>query len=133
MGVRKSGRRRIEVAGRLFVWFVREDSDSPDLVLQVICEDKHFLVDYHLARPDEPFLTVVGGEFPGVSEFGGSWRRFRCPRWEADGKVTPRDVRRLIEWCLSTDKVLVEVNWRNVPLLMRGATVSTRDQGFPPA
>jgi hypothetical protein len=116
MGVRKSGRRPIEVLGRTFVWYVCEDSDSCDLVLHVSSEDKAFLVNYHLSQPDEPYLIVLGRDFPGVPDVGGVWRRFRCARWEDDGVVTPAVVRRLVEWCLSSDKELVEIGWRNSPL-----------------
>jgi hypothetical protein len=81
MGVRKSGRRRIEVAGRSFVWYVCGDPDSLDMVLHVVSEDKRFLVNYHIAQPGEPLLIVIGRDFPGVHDVGGVWRRFRCPRW----------------------------------------------------
>jgi hypothetical protein len=30
--------------------------------------------------------------------------------------VTPGSVRRLIEWCLSASKELIEVNWTGTPL-----------------
>jgi hypothetical protein len=116
MGVRKSGRRRIEVAGRTFVWYVCDDTDSADRVLHVVSEDKRFLVKYHLAQPGEPFLIVIGRDFPGVAGAGGVWRRFRCPGWEAaDGVVTPIRVRRLIDWCFSPEKAFLDVNWRNIP------------------
>lgn len=116
MGVRKSGRRRLDVDGRLFVWYVCDDPDSLGMVLHVVSEDKRFLVTYHLAQPGEPFIIVIGRDFPGVPDAGGVWRRFRCPRWEAtDGVLTPRRVRRLIGWCFSSQKALIEVNWRNTP------------------
>jgi hypothetical protein len=114
MGIRKKWRRRINVRGRLFIWYVCEDSDSPDLVLHVISEDKQFIVMYHLDQPGNPFLIVIGPEFTGVPNAGGIWRRFLCPRWESDSKVTPATVRSLIEWCLSSDKSLQEVDWRGL-------------------
>ncbi len=40
MGVRKKWRRRINVRGRIFIWYVCEDCDSEDLVLHVISEGK---------------------------------------------------------------------------------------------
>jgi hypothetical protein len=116
VAVSKKNRRRIEVAGRPFVWYVCEDRDWPGLVLHVISEDQRFVVTYRLAQRGEPFLIVLGREFPGVPDAGCAWRRFRCPAWEVDGVVTPGGVRRLIEWCLAADKPLVEVDWRNRPL-----------------
>ncbi len=117
MAVRKKNRRRIEVAGRLFVWYVCEDRDWPGLVLHVISQDQRFVVRYRLAQRGEQFLVVRGREFPGVPDAGGAARLFRCPAWEVGGVVTPGGVRRLIEWCLSADKPLVEVNWHNDPLI----------------
>jgi hypothetical protein len=115
MGVRKKGRRRIDVEGRPFLWYVCDDPDSADTVLPVISEDKGFIVQYHLGQTGEPFLIVLGHDFPEVPEAGGCWLRFRCPRWETDSGVTPGGVRRLIEGCLSAPKELVEVDWRGVP------------------
>ncbi len=112
MGVRTKWRRRIRVGDRLFIWYVCEDYDSPDMVLQVVSEDKKFIVRYHLGQADDPFLIVIGAEFTGVPDAGGIWRRFLCPRWESNSKVTPASVRSLIEWCLSSDKPLREVDWR---------------------
>jgi hypothetical protein len=115
MGVRKKGRRRIDVEGRPFLWYVCDDPDSADTVLHIISEDKGFIVQYHLGQTGEPFLIVLGPDFPGVPDAGGCWLRFRCPRWETDSGVTPGGVRRLIDWCLSAHKELVEVDWRGVP------------------
>jgi hypothetical protein len=114
MGVLKKGRHRINVRGRPFVWYVCDDSDSSDKVLHVIAEDKGFIVQYHLGQSGEPLLSVLGHDFPGVPDAGGCRLRFRCPRWETDSVVTPGGVRRLIEWCLSANKELIEVDWRGV-------------------
>src|SRR5947209_3185842 len=113
MAVRKKGRRRIEVCGRHFVWYVCEDPDSADTVLHVASEDKRFIVTYHLNQPDPPFLIVLGKEFPSVPGTGGVWRRFLCPAWEHESVMTPGGVRRLIEWCLAPGRSeVIEVNWR---------------------
>jgi len=50
MGIAKKGRRKLTVAGRLFIWYVAEDDDSADLVLTVASEDKSFIVKYHLGQ-----------------------------------------------------------------------------------
>jgi hypothetical protein len=80
----------------------------------LISEDKGFIVQDHLGQSGEPFLIVLGPDFPGVPDAGGCWRRCRCPCWESDSVVTPAGVRRLIEWCLSAIKELIEVDWRGV-------------------
>jgi len=111
MAISKQGRRRLEVEGRFYVWYVGEDDDSADLILHVMAVDKRLMVRYHLNQPVEPFLTVIGREFAGLADVGGCWRRFRCPRWAASGTVGPGEVRRLIEWCSSPDQPLVEVDY----------------------
>jgi hypothetical protein len=103
MGVRKKGRRRITICGRSFLWYVAaNDPFSLDLVLHVASTDKKLILHYHLAQQGEPILVVVGPEFRGLIDPVGHRRRFHCPKWDSDGKVKPGDVRRLIEWCLTT-------------------------------
>lgn len=114
MAVRTKGRRKFEVDGRPYVWFVGDDDDSADKILHVISHDKRLIVHYHLGQedPERRFAIALGQEFGGVV-MNGIWRRFLCPRWESDeGKVTPRDVRRLILWSLSEQEPRVEVDWR---------------------
>jgi len=119
MGVALKGRRKLIVNGRYYVWHVREDDDSPDLVLHVASADKHFLVQYHLAQPEETrFLIVVGPEFSGLTRTNGTFRRFTCPRWESDsGTITPRSVRELILWCLTDNRPRIEVDWTGQPVV----------------
>ena len=126
MGIAKKKRRKIVVNGRDFFWYIAEDDDSfPPTVLNnlhevndlhalnVISEDKKFIVRYHLGQenPDTRHLTVIGEEFAGQN-YHGSWRRFKCPRWGSRDTVTPKDVRGLIEWCLEENKEIIEVDYR---------------------
>ena len=118
MAVRKRGRRRIVVNNRLFLWWVQEDNDSPNLVLYVVSQDKQFLVQYYLGYPEETcHLIVIGKEFGGLTDIGGIWRRFRCPQWEASGAITPSSVRSLILWSLSMEEARIEVDWRGLAKL----------------
>lgn len=112
MGVATKGRRKIDVNGRRFVWYVCEDEDSADLVLHVASQDKRLLVRYHLGQPEGGrVVLVVGPEFGGVPDAGGCHRRFLCPQWEDDGRVTPAAVRRLVLWCQSDGEDRVERDW----------------------
>jgi hypothetical protein len=113
MGVRKKKRRKITVNKRQFIWWVSEDSDSPDVILRILSDDKKFIVNYHLDQPEEQrFLIVLGKEFPGLANAGHTWKRVRCPRWESDSGVTPAAVRQVIKWCLYEDRPLVQLNWK---------------------
>ena len=113
MAVKTKGRRKITVGNRQFVWYMGDDDDSCDHVLHVVSHDKAFNVNYHLEQPAETrHLAVLGREFPGLPDAGGNWMRVRCPRWEEGGALTPGGVRRLIDWCLSTERKLVEVDYR---------------------
>ena len=119
MGVALKGRRKLIVNGRPFVWHVREDDDSSDLVLHVASADKHFLVQYHLSQPEETrFLIVIGPEFTGVARSDGTFRRFTCPRWESESAtITPRSVRDLILWSLTDPHPRHEVDYTGKPIM----------------
>jgi hypothetical protein len=99
MGVRTKGRRKLDIDGRLYVWWIHEDPDGAGPVLHVVSKDKKLIVMYALCQPKgEDYVVVLGSEFAGA-ETGGVWRRFRSPSWVEDGAVSPRTVRDLIKWC----------------------------------
>lgn len=101
MGVRTKGRRKLDIDGRRYVWWVQEDRDGAGPVLHVVSEDKRLIVMYALWQPvGEDYVVVLGSEFAGA-ETGGCWERFRSPSWIERGAVSPRTVRGLIEWCQS--------------------------------
>ncbi|GAA5123930.1 hypothetical protein JIN84_11995 [Luteolibacter yonseiensis] len=108
MGVSKKNRRKIIVEQREFYWYVCEDVDdfpeaaTGDLrVVNILSEDKTFIVRYHIGQsvPELRHVTIIGHEFGGGME-PGSWRRFLCPDWCPGLIVNPAVVRRIIEWCL---------------------------------
>lgn len=113
MGIAKKARRKLNLAGRMFIWYIAPDYDSADLVLHVASDDKRFIVKYHLGQSDDRrFLIVIGREFDGLPDAGGPWIRVRCPAWEVAGAIGPRAVRRLIEWSQEPDKTIVRVDWK---------------------
>ena len=120
MAVRKRSRRKLAVGDRQYVWYVKEDDDSPDHILHVLSDDKQFIVQYRLAQPpSRQYVTVLGKEFPRATGTGGVWRRFRCPRWDSEtGIISSGGVRSLIDWCMETSEETVEVDsaGRAVPL-----------------
>lgn len=117
MAVATKGRRKIKVGDRDFIWYISDDYDSADLVLHVASYDKKIIIKYHLHQPDETrFLIVLGKEFNGLLNAGGSWIRVLCPKFEKDSVITPASVRMLVDWCLSDKSELVEVDWLGNPI-----------------
>jgi hypothetical protein len=120
VAVRKKGRRKLVVDGRLFVWWVCES--EPDCwigeVLTVASEDGRFFVRFYLGQhPDRRFLVVQARELAGLSDAGGCWTRVRCPEWQSGPGIRPADVRRLIDWCFSPDQPRIRTDYRGEPLV----------------
>jgi hypothetical protein len=122
MAIARAGRRRIEVEGRAFLWWVAEDlEEAGALTLYVASADKRFQVRYPLEQEDERrFLTVVGRELPGLPEARPSWVRLRCPRFGTAAAVTPATVRSVIDWCLDAGAERVQLDWLGIEM-KRGA------------
>ena len=126
MGVLKKRRAKLVANCRLYVWWVccePDGYDHPlDMLLRVVSDDKHFAVVYRLGQAAvrrRPFVVVQGPEFPHVDS--GCWRRVRCPRWTDDVTITPRFVRRLVDWCTDPDKENVLVDWRGALIGEQGS------------
>jgi hypothetical protein len=118
MAIRRKNRRKIVVDNRRFVWWVCDGETDWGYgpTLTIASEDKRFVVCRFLTYTLEPvYLVVMGPEFPGLDSGDGGWRRVQCPVWEDTPMITPGQVRRLIEWCLSGEVPLVEVNRLGIP------------------
>jgi hypothetical protein len=125
MSVRKKGRHKLDVEGRAFVWYVKQDDDSNAYILYVLSDDKRFFVKYMLQAQDaRRYLIVVGKEFGRVPGTGNCWRRFRCPAWENNGLITPSSVRKLIDWSQQTNMLTEEVDCAGLPLPLGGCCTS---------
>jgi hypothetical protein len=118
MAISKKHRRRLAVSGRSFLWWVYQDMEACGaMVLKVASEDKRMLVEYELDQvEDSRYLRVLGPEFPGLRYSDPALSRIRCPRFHANAAVTPGDVRRMVEWCLDSEKAVKLVNWRGKTL-----------------
>jgi hypothetical protein len=113
MGIATKYRRKININGRIFIWYVRENlEDIGRLSLNVVSADKHFIVTYRLDQTDDVrHLEIKGKEFPGLLDAGHCWKRILCPQWETNSIITPNSVRALIDWCLNSDRPLILVDW----------------------
>lgn len=119
MGVAKKYRRKIDIQGRCFLWYVQEDLDwlahnGCLVALSIISEDKHLIISYGIGQTETyRHLVSLGKEFAKLAPSSslGS-RRVRCPQWEQDGAISPAIVRQIVEWCGIYDAEAIEVNWR---------------------
>ena len=112
MGVATKNRRKIDVDGRRYLWYVADDHDDfpPTvaegeqlLALNILSDDKRFIARFHLGQGQSEgrHITIIGREFAGIDS-PGTWRRFLCPNWCVQRAITPIDVRAVIEWCNDT-------------------------------
>ena len=104
MSVKKKNRRKITVNDRLFIWYIAEANSTLDQTLFVVSEDKKFIVHYILKQTsNEPyFVEVVGKEIGGLVREKQTKVNIISPTWEIENTITPKSVRNLITWCLST-------------------------------
>lgn len=114
MGLSKKGKRQIVVNDRRFYWCIANGlSGIGGDVLKIISEDKSVLCYYPLfdLHGKNRFMIACGELLGGEAIDKRGRRSYQCPRWEnEDWSITPRGVSKFIEWCLSCDRKLVEVD-----------------------
>jgi hypothetical protein len=113
MAISTKGRRKLRLDDRLFLWwFSGMNPYEMAWCFFVISQDGKFAVQYAIG-PYDRWVIVRGKDFPGVPEAGKTVLRFECPRLEDEnGAITPHAVRKFVEWCLSPDKELVQIDGR---------------------
>ena len=115
MAVSKKGKRKITVNERTWFWWVGEAdpecNSASTTVLTVISADSRFGIRFYLGQPsDKRFLIVLGPDFDGLPDAGGPWIRIRCPEWQSGPAITPVTVRKVIEWCTSSQRECIRVD-----------------------
>ena len=118
MGVLKKGRATLRIGARAYLWWVCPDEASSDDLLHVVSEDKRFAVTYAVGQSQRPnpCVVVMGPEFVGLHDAGGCWIRVQSPAWGDDVQITPRFVRRLVDWSMDESNPRLRVDWRGVPV-----------------
>jgi hypothetical protein len=117
MAISTKKRRKIQLDGRPFIWWVAPDLESAGVPTLHICSsDKRFHVHYPLG-PETALrhLVVLGPEFPPLQDAGGCRVRVRAPAWE-DQIITPAVVRQIVAWGLDATKSVQRVTWLGAPL-----------------
>lgn len=115
MGVNSKGRRKLEHCNKKYYWNVCQDEDDYRRInLNIVSEDKKFIVSYHVAQTDydkTPHIVVKGMEFGGLENHPRKgWVRVQTPIWD-DRIVTPGLVKTIIEWCLFPKDQIIFVDW----------------------
>lgn len=95
MGVRKKGRRKIVCNGKIYIWYVNLDYDSPYCVLNIVSEDKTLILQTPL-NMTTPYVIVKGNVFQ-KKKTDGIWHRYLLP-FDVPDIVTPKFVFKLISW-----------------------------------
>jgi len=120
MTISAKQRRRLEVDGEVYLWWVTESIEDDFVgtsVLSVSSLDRRFLVRYGLLQPDSShYVVVLGARFQGLPDSAGPWRRFLSPQFGSSVTVTPKDVAALIRWCTDGSTSAVQVDHRGVPV-----------------
>ena len=116
MAVSSKGKRKVNVLGRQYIWYVQDGGrppvpdegfvaeGEPTRFLHIISSNKRFIVHYQLPQPGDKsaLLTVEGPDFPRAP----GAKRVDVPRWRHDSTPYPTAdfVRRLIGWCLGLEE-----------------------------
>jgi len=116
VAVSTKGKRKVNVRGRQYIWYVSEGGRAsvpeqgfvaggePARVLHIISSNKQFIVHYRLPQPGDKTaqLIIEGPDFPRQP----GARQVEVPRWRHDSNPYPTAdfVRRLIGWCLGLEQ-----------------------------
>lgn len=115
MAINTKGKRKVNVLGRQYFWYVAEsnaqlipeegfvEETTPARFLHIISSNKKLIVHYRLPQPGDKtgLLIVEGPEFPRAP----GAKQIEVPRWRYDSKLYPTAdfVRRLIGWCMGLE------------------------------
>lgn len=92
MGVLKKNRRTIICDNKKYIWYVAEDCDSSNILLNIISEDKSLVLTYTLY---ENYIVSKGRIFQG-NKTSGRWERYLLPI--SSPVITPKFVSEIITW-----------------------------------
>ncbi len=114
MGVKTKGRRKIIVNDRMYLWSVALDYDSPYYVLNIVSEDKSFIISCPL-ESETPYIISKGNTFQNKNT-NGIWNRYLLP-FCVPKIITPKFVSDVILWSTqSAQTAAVEWNGKDIPI-----------------
>ena len=95
MGVRKTGRRKITVDEKEYIWYVALDDESDHYLLNIVSEDKSCVLACPL-KTETPYLISKGRLFK-TEKSDGIWKRYRLP-FDIPEIITPAFAAKVISW-----------------------------------
>ena len=107
MGTAKKGRRKITVLKKDYVWYVKLDDDSEYYVLNILSDDKAFIVSCPL-KTETAHIISKGNVFQN-KKTNGIWSRYLLP-FNILEIITPKFVSEIIFFAAHGDKA-AEVKW----------------------
>lgn len=114
MSVRTKGRRKIIVNEKSYVWYVKLDDDSPFHILNIISEDKKFIISCPL-KAKVPYVISKGLVFQN-KQSDGHWERYLLP-FRIPEIITPQFISKVILWATQGEQA-VKIVWNrsNIPV-----------------
>ena len=107
MSVRTKGRRKIIVNEKSYVWYVKLDDDSPFHILNIISEDKKFIISCPL-KTNTPYVISKGLVFQD-KQTDGHWERYMLP-FHIPEIITPKFISEVILWATQGEQA-VKIAW----------------------
>jgi hypothetical protein len=110
LAVNSKGKRKVNVQGRQYIWYVADsvtavpeqgfvEDEVPARYIHIVSANKRFIIHYRLPQSGDQsaLLLVDGPDFPRAP----GEKQVEVPRWRHDSKLYPTAdfIRRLIGWC----------------------------------
>lgn len=114
MSVKKKGRRKITIDDNSYVWYVELDDDSPYYILNIVSEDKRYVLSCPI-KTDISYLFCKGNYFKN-NVTDGKWNRYLLPFYIPD-IITPAIVSQIIIWATQSGEYeVVDWNGSSIPV-----------------
>ncbi|MBD5470448.1 MAG: hypothetical protein HDR19_04885 [Lachnospiraceae bacterium] len=114
MGVSTKRRRKIIVNEKSYVWYIKPDDDNPYNILNIISEDKKFIILCPL-KTNTSYIISKGLVFQN-KQTRGCWERYLLPFCIPE-MITPQFITKVILWSTQGEQA-VKVAWNiyNIPV-----------------
>lgn len=114
MAIRKKDRRKICIYDKEYIWYIKEDYDSPYYVLNIASDDKQLILSCPIDT-EISYLISKGKIFQNKAT-NGKWNRYLLP-FKIPKTITPSFVSKVIDWAIQ-DVITetIECNGKSIPV-----------------